>query len=186
MGAGTMSTEAIFVRHYAEFAAVGGQPGRGVRHVEVEATTKARQYESLGTAYADFQPGNGTSYKVILHDLTRVRVDRETRGYVDGWDPEQHGEQPPDYERTTRNVVREGATIKDMAGRVGGELLVSLPENFGGVSFVLALPIYVEPWWLTSHTADRVRPADAVHLAAFLSFFSDAVAAIRDGEQVPA
>lgn len=176
-----MITENVFADAYVAFTKGGGSPGRGVDHIRRCAETKAAEYHKRGFAYADFQPGNGTSYKLALNDLTFWRVEQEMAGVA--WDPERHGgPEPADYARESRKGIRAGALTKDLAARVGGELLVSLPDNLGGVCFVVGMPALVLPDWLAGHVRNpRLGYADALPLAAFLFFFSDHLSDLREG-----
>jgi hypothetical protein len=169
----------ILEQWLVEFVAAGGNPGKGLRYVEVEAEGKAHQYDTLGTAYADFQPGNGTSYLMVLHDLVRPQA----QAHYDRWD--RPGE--ADNETVKDGRLRHAPTHVDecrfeaarlgMSGRAGGELLVSLPEIFGGRSTVLSVPGPYFPDWLGGHL--HCGQADAVWLAAYLTYFADFVDSIR-------
>lgn len=173
-------------------AARGGAACKPIAYFIDLAASKARQYEDIGNAYVDFQPGNGTAYMTVLHDLTReqinatIRSRRAAAGRGDATLDERveaaeilRGQPFPSVDLTVKQcreyVARAGL---GPSARLGGELLVALPENRGGVSGVFAAefgfhtPAYVD---------ERLRlgAGDAPYFAAFLTLFCDALTALR-------
>lgn len=153
-------------------AARGGAASKPLTYFINLAAMKARQYEELGVAYVDLQPGNGTAYMTVLHDLTREQINAtlRSRAAADG----------PDAVPLTVAQCREYVTRAGIgpSARLGGELLVALPENRGGVSAVFSVE---DAFHLPYYVDDRLRlgPGDAPYFAAFLTLFCDAVTLLR-------
>ena len=157
------------------------------------AAEKARQYEELGNAYVDFQPGNSTAYMTVLHDLERPQIDatirsrRAAAGWSDDASPSDRleaaevlrGQPYPSADLTVaqcRDYVRRAAL--GPAARLGGELLVALPENRGGVSAVFSVEHAMHvPYYVDQRL--RLGPNDSPYVAAFLTLFCDAVTLLR-------
>lgn len=169
---------------YADFTEQGGRAGRGVNYIVGQAKVKAEQYRELGTAYDDFQPGNGTSYKLVLHDmvapwvrnLVGTRLEHDDLLKLDPWERQLKGY--VDREQMTEADLWQYAYQHTMAARAGGELLVSMPEN-GGRCCVLSVgpdALYV-PDYIAGVLG--VRLGDAVPLAVYLTAFVNAVAEQR-------
>lgn len=150
---------------YAQLVATGASWTKPVAYLVDQAKTKAAQYHQLGTAYADLQPGNMSAYKVILHDLVRPAA------LVLAAQSEDHS--------VGLDAYRVAAYGKSMAAHVGGELLVSLPDNFGGRSIAVGLPSHVTPDYVGEVLGCGLN--DATALAIFLTAFSDALDELRAG-----
>lgn len=181
------------------FAEAGGRVGKPLEDIARLAGQKAAQYRQLGNAYVDLQPGNGDSYKIVLHDLVaplmgearrQMRVDCP---HCDGRGAPDKGGNVPcsggcDLDNkvpapgVTETDLRDWSYSRSMAARLGGELLVSLPElgshigSVAGVSLAVSVPAFVTPDWLMQR---GLRLGDAIHVATFLTLFSDAVAEQR-------
>lgn len=165
------------LRHVVEWlatadAASGNRACKPIEYFVDLAAQKARQYEEIGNAYVDFQPGNGTAYMTVLHDLTRAQIDAtlRTRTAADG-----PTAQPLTVAQCREYVNRTGL---GPSARLGGELLVALPENRGGVSAVFqAEHGFHMPYYIDERL--RLGAGDAPYVAAFLTLFSDAITALR-------
>ena len=149
-----MNTNLIVQDWLDVFAKDGGTVGKGLANTAAQAQRKAVQYEQIGTAYDDFQPGNGTSYALMLHDLVRAQADMITSG-------------------RSLAVRRAYVQARSMgpAARWGGEMLIALPNL--GKSAVIGMHGLTTPWFVAEQLL--VGYADAVHLAAYLTFFCDGV-----------
>lgn len=167
------TTERSHVSHFYDSLVAGGATpwGKGLSSVLDLAKSKAKQYHQLGTAYVDLQPGNGSSYKMVLHDLVRLSALHIAESATDS---DEHG----------IDAYRVSAYPKSMAARLGGELLVSLPDNFGGRCITVGLPAMVTP----DYAAEKfgVGLPDATVLSVFLTAFSDALDVLRAGVQTGA
>lgn len=152
---------------YAQFVSAGGNWSKGVAYVAAEAKKAASDYHDYGTAYVRLEPGNSTAYQAVLHDLVRPIA-------------LEIAEQTP-FDKSL-DEFRVLAYPKSMAAPLGGELLVSFPENFGGRAMVIGLPGLTTPDYVSEKLGTGLN--DATVLAVFLTAFSDDLTALRAG--VPA
>ena len=139
------------------------------------AVHKAREYVKNGTAYADFQPGNGTGYVIVLHDLLRLQAEALPRSRQTIARLVSEGMLPPVISALTDRECREIVVTRGLGGPygvLGGRLLVALPQNRGGVSSVFNLGIHF-PYYVDERL--RLGAGDAPFVAVFLTLFCDAV-----------
>jgi hypothetical protein len=73
----------------------------------------------------------------------------------------------------TRYSIICTALPEDAQAWLGGQLLISLPENGDRRAFVVSLPTYLT--WQTVAEHAGLRYADAVHVAVFVTCFAQAV-----------
>lgn len=150
---------------YAQLVATGASWTKSVADLVDVARVKAKQYHELGSAYANLEPGNGTAYRMVLHDLVRpaaLVLAQQTQ------DP-----------NATLDNYRAAAYQGSMAAYVGGELLVSLPDNFGGRSIAVGLPAHLTPDYVGEELGCGLN--DAVVIAIFLTAFSETLDVLRAG-----
>lgn len=114
------------------------------------AHIKSWQMRELGRAYVDFQPGNGTSYKMLLVDL---RADQ--RAAV-----------------KDRDLTDDEVRTMGPEASWGGRLLVALPEFSRGGRCCAFSPGDVENTFVEEHLG--MNSPDAYPVAVFLSLFCDA------------
>lgn len=155
-----METEAIMQEWLEAWGDRGGTVGKGLDHTTQQARHKATQYVELGTAYDDFQPGNGTSYAMVLHDLVRAQMPTD----------EQVG--------VTEADLREWASSRGPTARWGGELLIAMPA-FGRSAVIGLYGGLLTPDFVGEQL--KLGSADAVHIAIYLTLFGEAVMDLREG-----
>lgn len=127
-----------------------------------DARLRARFYCLDGTAYTDLQPGDGTAYRMIAHDLTTVQA-----GYLREKAEARGG-------HLTMAEAREQARTMGPSRLFGGDVLLALPD----LGHVIVLGLYGPhvPWYV----AEKVRhPATSVIVAAWATAFCDTVLALR-------
>jgi hypothetical protein len=157
-------TSSTLNQMYAALASAGGHWTKGVAYVAEMAGKAAEDYHAYGTAYAMLQPGNSTRYPVVLHDLV-LPIALELADHA--------------LKDQSLDDFRVAAYPQSMAASLGGELLVSLPENFGGRSMVVGLPALLTPEYVGEQLGTGLN--DATVIATFLTGFSESLDALRAG-----
>jgi hypothetical protein len=162
----------------------GGSELRPLADAAALAEYKAREFIARGSAYADYQPGNMTSYGLALIDL----VDQQAQAYLSrALIAKGAFDSPPtpflEEDRIRMHVEARDRTEREHVGpayRWGGPLLIALPQNAGGRSCCLALVDYYDSFSITEYLG--LRLPDAVPVAEFLTLFGSAVSYLRERE----
>lgn len=144
---------------------------------------KAREYIARGSAFADYQPRNGTAYHVVLLDM----VDCQAKALLEkkivaagAYDDPPKPILEDDRLRWLADArTKAQADYMGPAYSWGGELLVALPELAGGRSRAFGMTDYFEAGYVAEAFGLRTQP-DAVAVGEFLTLFGTYVLALRD------